>query len=229
MNKKNLILCFSSIRPIQYDPEMLKSREKNYDLALEWLLNSLPTNWDLIYNDNTLSDLSDIDNESLRERLKNDRIKLILHKNNEGIQNKGAGEHDMCRKCFLEVDPNDYNWVTYFTARHIIPNSSYFDKLENEWFEYDSIMSNPVFNYLNNYENNLPLNKDCYTDMLFSLKSYVFREFINHIDVQFLKMYHKNSEGHLYDFIKNSNYNTLELDRLGILRNDHQSFGWHLA
>jgi hypothetical protein len=228
MRKKNLILCFSSLRPSQYSEDMLKTRELNYDLSLEWLLKSLPNNWDVIYNDNTLSSLNELKNESLKNRLSNDRVKVILHNTNEGSINKGAGEHDMCRRSFLRVNPDEYNWVTYFTARHIIPNSWYFDKLESEWSSYDSIMSNPEFYYLSNYKKT-NISEGLYNDMLFSMKSDVFRSFIDSIDIQTLKNQHKNSENHLYEFVQSSSLNNLEIESLGILRNDHQSYGWHLV
>lgn len=228
MHKKNLILCFSSLRPNQYAQDMLSKRELNYDLALEWLLKSLPENWDIIYNDNTLQNLDEIQNESLKNRLNDKRIKILLHKNNEGSSNKGAGEHDMCRKSFIRINPEEYNWVSYFTARHVIPNSWYFDKLDSEWLEYDSVMSNPKFHYLSNYQKTSSTD-GLYNDMLFSMKSEVFKKFIDHIDVQLLKQLHKNSENHLYEFIENGSFKNLEIDKLGILRNDHQSYGWHLV
>jgi hypothetical protein len=227
MRKKNLILCFSSLRPSQYSEDMLTSRELNYDLSLNWLLKSIPDNWDIIYNDNTLSSLDELKNESLKSRLSSDRIKVILHNTNEGSVNKGAGEHDMCRRSFLKVNPDEYNWVSYFTVRHIIPNSWYFDKLDTNWKEYDCVMSNPGFYYLSNYTKTTPTN-DLYNDMLFSMKSDIFRKFIDHIDVQLLKNQHKNSENHLYDFVHSQNLNNFEINSLGILRNDHQSDGWHL-
>jgi hypothetical protein len=227
MHKKNLILCFSSLRPSQYSEDMLTSRESNYDLSLEWLLKSIPENWDIIYNDNTLNDLSELKNESLKNRLSDKRIKVVLHKTNEGSTNKGAGEHDMCRKSFLKINPEEYNWVSYFTARHIIPNSWYFNKLDTDWKEYDCVMSNPGFYYLSNYIQTTPTD-GLYNDMLFSMKSDVFRKFIDHIDVQLLKIQHKNSENHLYEFVHLGKFLNLEINSLGILRNDHQSYGWHL-
>jgi hypothetical protein len=228
MHKKNLILCFSSLRPSQYSEEMLVKRESNYDLSLEWLLKSIPDNWDIVYNDNTLNDLNDLKNESLKNRLSDKRIKVVLHKSNEGSVNKGAGEHDMCRKSFLKINPKEYNWVSYFTARHIIPNSWYFDKLDTDWKSYDCLMSNPGFYYLSNYTQ-VKSTEGLYNDMLFSMKSDVFRKFIDHIDVQLLKIQHKNSENHLYEFVQSGNFSNLEIENLGILRNDHQSYGWHLV
>lgn len=228
MDKKNLILCFSSLRPSQYSEEVLQNREKNYDLSLNWLLKSIPENWDIVYNDNTIKDISDLRNISLIEGLKNPRIKLNLHNNNEGQINKGAGEHDMCKRGFSSVNPKDYLWVTYFTARHIIPNSWYFDKLDSDWSEYDTVMSNPGFNYLSNYLK-VSSSPGLYNDMLFSMKSNIFSDFINHIDVQLLKDQRKNSETHLFEFIKDGDFKNLEIQSLGILRNDHQSHGWHLV
>lgn len=225
--KKNLILCFSSLRPSQYNSSMLEQREKNYDLALEWLLKSIPNNWDIIYNDNTLSSLNDLKNESLKKRLQNERIKLIFHKSNEGSKNKGAGEHDMCKNSFLEINPNDYEWISYFTARHIIPNSWYFDKIEKDLSNYECVMSNPKFYYLNNFIS-VSCASGSYNDMLFSMKSNIFNEFIAHIDVELLKAQHKNSENHLYEFVAGNGLKTFELESLGILRNDHQSHGWHI-
>lgn len=228
MDKKNLILCFSSLRPVQYSEQMLSERELNYDLALEWLLKSIPKNWDIIYNDNTLRDLDDLKNKELKNKLDSSKIKILLHNNNEGSINKGAGEHDMCKKSFDGINPEEYNWVSYFTARHIIPNSWYFNKLENEWKEYDCVMSNPGFYYLSNFEK-IKSAENLYNDMLFSMKSEVFRKFIDHIDIQLLKKENKNSENHLYEFVHSGKFSNHLIDNLGILRNDHQSHGWHLV
>ena len=223
--KKNLILCFSSLRPVEFTSDQLVDREKNYDLALECLLKSIPNNWDIIYNDNTLNDLSELTNQSLKDRLKDSRIKVMLHKNNEGSINKGAGEHDMCRKSFSRINPEEYNWVVYFTARHLILNPWYFVNLENI-SEYECVMSNPVFYFLNNYSK-LESEKGQYNDMIFSMKSEIFSKFVDSIDVQNLKDKHKNSERHLYEFIQEKGLKTIELESLGILRRD-KNLGWHL-
>jgi hypothetical protein len=223
---KNLILCFSSLRPVGFSENMIQIREMNYDLALDWLLDSIPKNWDIIYSDNTIKNIDSIKNESLKNKLYN--INVMLHNNNQGSVNKGAGEHDMCKKAFLSVDHEKYNWVTYFTARHIIPSSSYFDKLDREYKEFECIMSNPGFDYLLNYKHLSPA-QSLYNDMLFSMKSNVFSSFVNSIDIKGLQNLNKNSERHLFEFVKNNKYKTHELSRLGILRNDHQSYGWHLV
>jgi hypothetical protein len=228
MGKKNLILCFSSLRPSQYDEKFLEDREKNYLLSLDWLLRAIPENWDIVYNDNTINSISDLKNHDLINLLNSKRINLFLHGDNEGSVNKGAGEHDMCKKSFSTINPDEYNWVSYFTARHIIPNSWYFDKLETEWNEHESVMSNPGFYYLSNYKYAESAN-GLYNDMLFSMKSNIFTKFINSIDVDLLKRMGKNSETHLFEFISSSVEKNLVIDNLGILRNDHQSYGWHLV
>lgn len=207
---------------------MLDQREKNYHLSLECLLRSIPNHWDIIYNDNTLSSLSEIQNENLKEKLSHERIKVILHNDNEGTINKGAGEHSMCKKSFETIEPEEYNWISYFTARHIIPNSWYFDNLDGDWKNYDSVMSNPPFFYLANYLRTDP-SQGLYNDMLFSMRSKTFKKFIDYIDVDLLKSRHMNSENRLYDFISSGDYKNLEIESLGILRNDHQSYGWHLV
>ncbi len=224
MSKKNLILCFSSLRPNQLPKGSLKDREANYELSLKWFLKSLPENWDVIYNDNTISNLNELENESLRNMLSN--MNVILHNNNHGSTNKGAGEHDMCDKSFRSINPSEYNWVTYFTARHIIPNSWYFDKLVNELDEYECVMSNPVFDILTNY-NHLVSAPNNYNDMLFSMKSNIFKDFVDSIDVNNLKVNKKNSEEHLFEFVNNNNNKTHILESLGILRND-SIVGWQL-
>ena len=128
----------------------------------------------------------------------------------------------------MTINPEDYNWISYFTARHIIPNSWYFEKLDSDWKKYDSVMSNPEFFYLTNYLKSDPT-PGLYNDMLFSMKSNVFKKFIDHIDVELLKRKHMNSEKHLYSFFSSDEFNNLEIENLGILRNDHQSYGWHLV
>lgn len=227
-SKKNAILCFSSLRPAQYDENFLAYREMNYLLSLDWLLKSLPVNWDIFYNDNTVKEIGDIRNRDLIDLLKNERIRLIFHGNNEGFINKGAGEHDMCKKNFQDIDSEKYNWITYFTARHVIPNSWYFDNLDSVWSEYDSVMSNPGFYYLSNYKYS-ESSDGLYNDMLFSMKSPVFSKFIDHIDINLLKQKNKNSETHLFEFVNSNKIKNVTIEKLGILRNDHQSYGWHLV
>ena len=95
---KNIIFCFSSLHPSGFDKAQVEIREKNYDLALTWLLKSIPDDWDIIYNDNTLGHVDELTNISLKNNLNSNRIKILLHKNNLGSTNKGAGEHDMCKK-----------------------------------------------------------------------------------------------------------------------------------
>ena len=145
---KSIIFCFSSLHPSGFNKSQLEIREKNYDIALVWLLKTIPNNWDIIYNDNTLEQIDDLMNLSLKNNLKSDRIKVLLHKGNNGADNKGAGEHDMCKKCFNNIDFKQYKWIVYFTARHIIPTPWYFESLEKEWSSFDAIMSNPSFFYL---------------------------------------------------------------------------------
>lgn len=225
LRMKNLILCFSSIRPKHFNSEQLNIREKNYDLALEFLLKCLPDNWDVIYNDNTLSDISEIYNENLKSKLK--KITVVLHKDNEGSTNKGAGEHDMCRKAFLNNIHDKYNWVVYFTARHIINTPWYFNMLDGEWKDFDSVMSNPTFHYLN-YDKLESANNN-YNDMLFAMKFDLFKLFVDSINIDNLKTNGINSEKHLYDFVKsNKNINNKEIDFLGLLRNDSLT-GWHFV
>ena len=87
-------------------------------------------------------------------------------------------------------------------------------------------MSNPEFFYLNYIKTNAT--KGLYNDMIFSMKSNVFKKFVESIDIEKLQMLCKNSENHLYDFINENKINKKEIEHLGILRNDHQSFGWHI-
>jgi hypothetical protein len=63
--------------------------------------------------------------------------------------------------------------------------------------------------------------------MIFSMKSEIFSQFVDSIDVQGLKDKHKNSERHLYEFIKEKEFKTANLESLGILRRD-KNLGWHL-
>jgi hypothetical protein len=228
MVKKNLIMCFSSLRPLQFTYDELILREKNYDLALDWLFKSVPENWEIIYNDNTLVSIDDLVFQPLKEKLS--RVnKLILHNDNHGEYNKGSGEHDMCKKCFSKLEAIDYEWVIYFTARHIIPNSGIFDSLISKYQEFDCVVSNPDFYYLSNFLK-VQSASELYNDMLFAMKSTAFTRFIDFVDIELLKREHKGSEQHLFDFIKlNSDLKTIEIPQLGILRYDHQSYGWHLV
>ncbi len=221
---KNIIFCFSSIHPQGFSKTQIIDRENNYNLSIEWLLKIIPKNWDIVYNENTLESINDLANTSLKDKLSN--VNIILHKNNEGQTNKGAGEHDMCRRCFNSIDYTQYNWIVYFTARHIIPNSWYFDNLEKDFQSFDAVMSNPKFFYLNYMQTDFT--KNLYNDMIFSMKSLTFKKFVDSINVDKLKHLHKSSENHLYDFINENNINKKEINYLGILRNDHQSHGWHL-
>lgn len=222
---KNLILCFSSIKPTGPSTKHLPTREFNYDMALDFLLKNLPKNFELLYNENTLQSLDQISHPGLKSKLKG--LHVLLHNNNEGSVNKGAGEHDMCKRAWDSIqDKQNYNWVVYFTARHIIPNPWYFEFLERH-DDFDAVMSNPDFHYLNYRKSEAA--PSMYNDMLFAMKAPVFDAFVKSIDVSGLQEQHKNSEQHLYEFINNGGYGVKEIPSLGILRNDHQSHGWHLV
>jgi hypothetical protein len=100
--------------------------------------------------------------------------------------------------------------------------------LDSEWSNFDCVMSNPPFYYLNFKK--VDASKNLYNDMLFAMKHDLFDSFVDSIDIIKLKNFHMNSENHLFDFVNsNKKINIKEIDSLGILRNDFRSFGWHLV
>ena len=86
----NLVLVFSSFH-VDSDPN--REREEEYAICYEQLLRILPKKFNALFCDNTISDLSDLKNERLKNVLKN-KLKMFYN-NNIGKTNKGLGELDM--------------------------------------------------------------------------------------------------------------------------------------
>lgn len=244
-HKKNLIVCFSSIRPENFGFNNLNlgqtfdlsDREKDYELALTWLLKVIPENWDIVYNDNTLNSLDEIQNKELKRLLKTGSLKVLLHNDNNASRftpNKkpfdiGIGYLTTCVNSFDCLNYEKYNWITSFTARHIITTPYYFDLVENKLQEYEIILSNPVHYYFDKkFPNKQPIG-NWYNDMLFSMKADVYKKYIQSIDIEKLRIPYTHSEKHLYNFVNAADYKVKKLEYLGILRNNYSDFGWHLV
>ena len=103
---KNLILCFSSFH-VNSDPN--NQREVEYLKCYEQLLRVKPANFDLLFVDNTTSNINSIANNNLKNILNGH--KHFLYDQNIGVHNKGLGELHMLSIAQQAIDFNHYENV----------------------------------------------------------------------------------------------------------------------
>ena len=120
---KKLVICLSSYSPINSNLIEKYGRQELYAIALWNLAQTASTNTDICVVENTTSE-EKIENEKLVDILKSQKIKykIFINKNDLGSKNKGAGELEMCQAALntLKEKLNEYDYIIYYTSRHII-------------------------------------------------------------------------------------------------------------
>ena len=103
----NLVLVFSSFH-VDSDPN--REREEEYAICYEQLLQVLPENFTVLFCDNTVSDISELKNERLKNVVK-DKLKMFYN-DNIGKTNKDLGELDMLVKARSKILFSFYDSVS---------------------------------------------------------------------------------------------------------------------
>jgi len=217
---KNLIFCSASFH-IKHSTDVF--REKEYLFCLKQLLRFIPDNFEIIVCDNSISQISDINNKELQELL-NTKTKFLILNRNIGNINIGMGELDELIFVSENVDFDDYDKIIYFTLRKILTNPWLFEKVNS--MKKDAIISNPQFlNLYNNYNfKYLPPTDNLYNDMFFALTSALMKEYVsfskNNIDICLKN--NIGSEQNLFQFINKNNIEYEKLECLGLIRTHYK-------
>jgi hypothetical protein len=210
---KNLILCFSSFH-VNSDPN--NQREVEYLKCYEQLLRVKPSNFDLLFVDNTTSNINSIANNNLKNIINGH--KHILYDQNIGVHNKGLGELHMLSIAQQAIDFNHYENVIYLTGRRIITCPYVFEKTEK--LNKEALMSNPpIIRIMDGYINDV--NHACYNDMFFAMKSNIMIKYIEYAKPFFDNVINTfGSEEILYKFINENSISYEWIESLGFIRND---------
>ena len=216
---KNLALAFCSLRPVQLSEQVCDVRENEYLICLKQLIKILPESFDLLVCENTIDDPDQIKSEELRELLSETEMCTTGSGGNIGTINKGMGELLMLKTALDETDLDNYENISYITARRMFTCPYVFERTEN--LKKQALLSNPDFSFLNGSYLENP--KDgLYNDMFFSMKTSVMNDYANYA----MKYIEENttlalgSEQLLYNFIAENDHDFEWLDWLGMIRND---------
>ena len=218
---KNLALAFCSIRPSQYPENVCDNREKEYLRSLRQLKRVLPKSFDLLVCENTIDDESQIKDDELRDFLSDTEMCATGSESNVGTTNKGMGELALLMSGLEQVNPEDYENISYVTGRQFYTCPYVFERTER--LEKDALLSYPDFVFLDGRVQENERGR-LFNDMFFSMKSdkmvmdakYSIKKIDYMIENQI------GSEYNLYDFVERNEIEYEWLDFLGLIRNDWQ-------
>ena len=221
---KNLALAFCSLRPVQLSKEICDAREDEYLICLKQLKRVLPDSFDLLVCENTIDNPDQLQNTELKELLSDTEMCAVGSEGNIGTRNKGMGELLMLKTALDQTNLNQYENISYISARKIFTCPYVFER--TECLVKSALISNPDFLFLNGRlteTNKGPL----FNDMFFSMKrkfmveyaEYSMKELDNNLSN------HIGSEQNLYNFITNNNVDYEMLNFLGLIRNDWEING----
>lgn len=218
MTDRCLLLVFTSIRPGRHSRLQLRSRENQYSTALRQLSRVLPLEgWDVVLCDNTGS--SSFLVRHGKELPLTSVSGIVQVEENSGSRNKGVGELDMLAAALDGRAIEDYRSVSYFTGRHLLPNSYLFERTER--MNTDALISNPDFLYLDGEFHEVEKRR-MFNDMFFSMRTNVILGYVDYFLKMRVDMISKGigSEQLLYKFIESSELSVEILPHLGILRRE---------
>jgi len=228
---KILFICLSSYQPQGQDYRQRYGRQELYSISLNQLIKDTPGFADICVVENTVADFESIENIHLKTLLQSESInyKFFINDNRLGSANKGAGEFTMCMHVVEQLKDKikQYDWVVYFTSRHILYKLPDFLNLLKNSTD-DVIVANPSFILPN--RTLIKCAPGNYNDMLFAMRPNIFQEYCISMNPQILVKEKMNSESHLYNFIKSraSSIKIKELQNLWICRYDYGMNHMHL-
>jgi len=214
----NLLLAFCSIK-IDIPPEEQQKRYDEHYLSFRQIKNVLPSTFDMIICDNTIGSVNDLEDPRLREIFMKEEHFLLSE--NLGSTNKGIGELDMLCSIVEDTDIEDYDSVSYLTARRIITCPYVFERVEN--MEKDALISNPpIIDIITGKQHET--NHLVYNDMFFSMKPSTMRQYSEYTKsrLQSLAQQSIASERNLYQFINENRVDFEWMNSLGFIRFDRE-------
>lgn len=229
---KILFICLSSYQPKNSDFLSRYNRQELYAVALWNLINETKGQADICVVENTVEQENSIENDNLKTVLKDSTVtyKFLINNNELGTINKGAGEFTMCKAVIdkLGEDIKKYDWIVYYTSRHILYKLPDFMQLLNTSAS-DIIISNP--SYILPDASTLKSAPGNYNDMLFAMKPEIFIEYCASMDPEKLVEKRMNSEAQLFNFVeefKGKGKKAETLEDLWLCRYDYVMKHMHL-
>jgi len=223
--KKNLALVFSTFS-LNND----KKRLDEYAACYKQFLRIIPNDFDVVFIDNSVSSITDINNENLKNILQGQKI--IFSNSNKGLKNKGVGELSMLIDADKNIDFMQYNTICYCTGRKFFTCPYAFDKATST--DKLATVSNPDYLYLDG-----TLIKSApymYNDMFFAMKSHIMKKFILETEpkLETMEISMINSETNLFDFINKHQIEVNFLNSIGLVRSDNYAvssdkFTYHIC
>lgn len=214
---KNLAIAFCSFKPEQYPINVGHLRETEYLNCIKQLIRVLPKSFDLIIVDNTIKNISDLNNKELQNLLKNSNFKILG--SNIGTTNKGMGELQMMDFVLKTTNLTEYNVITYITARRLFTCPYFFEKSEK--LEKDALLCNPDFVYLNGTFLETEKN-NMFNDMIFSMKKDTIVKYsdysVNQLQINLTQ--NIGSEQNLYNFVTKYKIDFEWSNWIGLIRHD---------
>lgn len=223
--QKILFICLAAYKvPSLTDADLLGvDRQTLYAIALHRLFNVMTPQTELIVVDNTVSQIKDLE-APLREQLVHSRIKdvILIHNNEYGFSNKGAGEYRMCEAVIKKHEPyiREFDWVVYYTSRYPISFPLVFEYME-KYPHVDAIVANAT--YLFSDGSVVPSAPGNFNDIIFTMKPSYFLNYVQSMSPDELFKKQMNSESNLYNFIIENNLNFKEVQRWGVLRYNYSA------
>lgn len=211
---RHLVLCFSSF-VIPRDISRLRMEE--YAICYEQLKRVLPNNFHLVFVDNTVSSIGEINNNRLVKALGDSSC--LFYNYNVGLYNKGLGELQMMMTAENKLDFTSYKNIVYLTGRRFITCPYVFERTDR--LDGDILVGNqPIINPFSGVE--YPSGINMFGDMFFSMSSKKMIEYCRYVKTLFNRetSLDMGSEQILYSFINQHNYEFEEIKHLGFVRND---------
>ena len=203
-----------------FDPESIH-RQESYAVALSQLLDIAPAGVELLIVDNTVGSSEEL-SDSLRAQFSAEMIKDVMFINNNklGSKNKGAGEYVMCREIIKKHEAylRDFDWVVYYTSRHIVAFPVIFEHLKR-YSDKQAIVSSAEYIFANG-SRSVPDEKG-YDDVIFAMKPALFMDYATSLEPEKLVTLHMSSESNLYNFVHDNKLDFQKVHRWGLVRYDY--------
>lgn len=229
---KRLIICLSSYSPLNSNFVEKYNRQELYAVALSNLIQTPSSNTDICVVENTTSE-EKIENDKLKSLLNDSKVryKVFLNQNDLGSKNKGAGELQMCQGVLNNLGEklNQYDWVIYYTSRHIIYDLQDIES-KTDTNNSDMLIGNP--SYILSSGKIMTVAPGNYNDMLFAMRSNLFIEYCSNIDPEKLVREKMNSERYLFLFVtekKKLGIKIQDLEEIPLVRYDYAIQEMHLV
>lgn len=216
---KSLVVIFSSFNLEKSTADYNIERQKEYAVCYRQLFRVIPDNFDILFVDNSIKSIDEINSADLRETLSKSRLLLTMQ--NFGEKNKGVGELVMLIQSSQTVNFLEYEKICYCTGRKFFTCPYPFEKATET--NKPVIVSNPDFQFLNGKFKSVA--KNMFNDMFFAMDSKTMIQFIEFTKprLQIMENHMINSETNLFEFVHENKLDFQFLEFLGIIRNEQNT------